>query len=251
MYNIYSERVMDMDITNIVDVLIVLLILLAGVNGYHRGVIKQVVSTVGLLLIIALAFYFKNPLAEFLSFNLPFFKFWGSFSGVTALNIIFYQLVSFIIIFSVLEVALKLSIKISGIIEKILKYTIILGIPSKILGFVVGILEGFIVVFVALFFLKQPAFHITPLENSKLAGTILNSTPFLSNICSDMVEAVDDIYQVVEKYQEEEKDADELNLETIDVMLKHKIITSDYVVKLVNIGKIKVDGIDEILEKYE
>ena len=240
-----------MDITNIVDVLIILIILLSGVNGYHRGVIKQVVSTVGLLLIIALAFYFKNPLAEFLSFNLPFFKFWGSFSGLTSLNIIFYQLISFMIIFSVLEVVLKFSIKISGLIEKILKYTIILGIPSKILGFVVGVVEGFIVVFVALFFLKQPAFHITQLENSKLADTILNSTPILSGISSDMVEAIDDVYKVIEKYQDEDRNNEKLNLETIDVMLKHKVITPDYVIKLVDIGKIKVDGIDKVLEKYE
>ncbi|MBE6147565.1 MAG: CvpA family protein [Firmicutes bacterium] len=251
MYNIYSEGMIIVDITNIVDVLIILIILLSGVNGYHRGVIKQVVSTVGLLLIIALAFYFKNPLAEFLSFNLPFFKFWGSFSGLTSLNIIFYQLISFMIIFSVLEVVLKFSIKISGLIEKILKYTIILGIPSKILGFVVGVVEGFIVVFVALFFLKQPAFHITQLENSKLADTILNSTPILSGISSDMVEAIDDVYKVIEKYQDEDRNNEKLNLETIDVMLKHKVITPDYVIKLVDIGKIKVDGIDKVLEKYE
>ena len=58
---------------NIVDVVIVLLILLCGVVGFKRGVFKQLVSTVGFVLVFILAFYLKNPVAEFLSLNLPFF----------------------------------------------------------------------------------------------------------------------------------------------------------------------------------
>ena len=41
-----------------------------------------------------------------------------------------------------------------------------------------------------------------------------------------------------------------LNLKSIDVMLEHKIITTDYVIKLVDANKIKVTGIDNIINKY-
>ena len=77
---------------NIVDVLIILGILLFGVSGMKRGGIRQIVGTVGFIIVLMLAFYLKNPLAEFLSLHLPFFKFGGVYHGVTALNIL---LVSF------------------------------------------------------------------------------------------------------------------------------------------------------------
>ena len=81
---------------NIVDAIIILLILACGVAGFKRGVLKQLVSTVGFVIIVILAFYLKNPIAEFLSLHLPFFNFGGSFANVTSLNIILYQIISFI-----------------------------------------------------------------------------------------------------------------------------------------------------------
>ena len=122
---------------NIVDAIIILLILACGVAGFKRGVLKQLVSTVGFVIIVILAFYLKNPIAEFLSLHLPFFNFGGSFANVTSLNIILYQIISFILVIFILEVILGILIRVTGVIETILKFTIILGIPSKILGFIV------------------------------------------------------------------------------------------------------------------
>ena len=112
-----------MSITNIVDVIIILIIMLWGVIGLKRGVVKQSVMTLGTILIFVLAFYLKNPLADFLSLNLPFFNFGGIFKGVTSLNIILYQLIAFIIVVSILQIGLNILTRVSGIIEKILKYT--------------------------------------------------------------------------------------------------------------------------------
>lgn len=233
---------------NIIDVLIILFIALVGVIGFKRGVIKQTVSTVGLIIIVILAFQLKNPLAEFLSLHLPFFDFFGAFEGVTTLNIILYQLISFLIIFALLEIILRVLISITGVIEKILKYTIILGIPSKLLGLLVGLIEGFIITFIVLFFLKQPAFNIKEFESSTLTPKILESTPVLSGFASDLVETFNDVYLLGKEYSLE--DVNSLNRETIDVMLKHGIISTDYVVKLMDADKIEIDGIDSVLNKY-
>ena len=150
------------DYMNIVDAIIILLILSFGAMGFKRGVLKQLVTTVGFVIVIVLAFYLKNPIAEFLSLNLPFFKFGGVFANVTSINIILYQLISFILVVTILEIVLGVLIKITGVIEKILKFTVILGIPSKILGFFVGIIEGFVVVFLVLFILRQPGSKFNP-----------------------------------------------------------------------------------------
>lgn len=240
-----------MNITNIIDVLIFLTIVLMGVIGWKKGVLKQTVSTVGFVLIVIVSFYLKNPIAEFLSLHFPFFKFGGVYGGIVSFNILLYQLIAFLIVILILETILQIVVKVTGIIEKILKFTIILGIPSKILGMIVGIIEGFIIVFIALFFFKQPLFNIKQFDDSKLTNKILNSTPILSNISQDFVDTFNDIYDLSEKYTNESMTSEELDLASIDTMLKHKIITTKYVQKLVDNGKIKLLGIDNIINKYE
>lgn len=235
---------------SIVDAIIVLLILACGVAGFKRGVLKQTVSTVGFIIVVILAFYLKNPIAEFLSLHLPFFSFGGNLANTASLNIILYQLISFILVILVLETVLGILIRITGIIEKILKFTVILGIPSKILGFVVGVVEGFIITFILLFFLRQPGFNLKIFDGSKLTNPILNSTPVLSQVAGDFVDTFNDLYELGNDYYEQKLDANTLDLKSIDVMLEHKIITPNYVIKLVDAKKIKIDGIDSIINKY-
>ena len=67
--------------------------------------------------------------------KLPFFNFGGIFKGVTVLNILIYELIAFFVVLAVLFVLLRIFTFFSFMIEKILDLTIILGIPSKILGF--------------------------------------------------------------------------------------------------------------------
>lgn len=235
---------------SIVDAIIILIVLACGAAGFKRGVLKQLVTTVGFVVVVVLAFYLKNPIAEFLSLHLPFFTFGGVFANVASINIILYQLISFILVIIILETILNVLIKVSGVIEKILKFTIILGIPSKILGFVVGIVEGFIVVFLILFVLKQPGFNLKIFDDSKLTNPILNSTPVLSQVAGNFVDAFNDLYELGNDYYEQEMDENTLNLKSIDVMLEHKIITTDYVIKLVDSNKINVMGIDSVINKY-
>lgn len=235
---------------NIVDAVIILLILACGAAGFKRGVLKQLVSTVGFVLVVVIAFYLKNPLAEFLSLKFPFFTFGSAVGNAASFNIILYQLISFILVVIVLESILNILIKVTGIIEKILKFTIILGIPSKILGFIVGVIEGFIITFLILFFLRQPGFNIKVFDGSKLTDPILKSTPVLSQISKGFVDTFNDLYELGDEYNDKKMDENTWNLKSIDVMLKHKIITPSYVVKLVDANKIEVTGIDSVINKY-
>ena len=88
----------------LVDVLIIIFILIGGALGWKRGVIKEAASALGIVLITVLSFIFKNPLSIILYENLPFFKFGGIFKGVTVLNIALYELIAFLIVFSILMI---------------------------------------------------------------------------------------------------------------------------------------------------
>ena len=57
---------------NIVDVIIILLIAFGGVMGFKRGFTRSLVSALGTIAIVVLAFLLKNPVSVLLYENLPF-----------------------------------------------------------------------------------------------------------------------------------------------------------------------------------
>ena len=231
---------------NIVDIIIILFILLCGVVGFKRGIFKQLVLCVGLILTFYLAYKFKDPLGEFFLLRLPIFDFPNLFKGVITLNIIVYQTLAFVLILAVLLLIFDFILSITGLFEKILKITIILGIPSKILGFIGGLLEGYVVVFVILFFLTQPAFSFQFFQDSNLSQKILTSSPVLTDITKDTVEVVKEIYAL-----KDEKGTKLLNQKSLDIMLEHGMVTYDTAKKLSDEGKINFEGIDEVLNKHK
>ena len=218
---------------NFVDILIIIVLISGGITGAHNGFFKQSVVLIGTIICFILAWMFKNPIANFLSFNLPFF----SFNGLKSLNILFYQLVAFLSLLALLSAVLIVLIKITGVFEKILKFTIVLGIPSKILGFIVGLIETYIIVFAVLFFAKQPIFNQELFDESTLTPVIINSSPGLSNIVENMNDSLKDIYTITKNY-EDNKDENRTNKEIIDSLLKHKVINQNYVDKTKKQGKI-------------
>lgn len=231
---------------NIVDIIIIIFILLSGIVGFKRGVFKELVICAGTLFVFYLAYQFKDPIGEFLLLKLPMFDFPNLFKGVITLNILVYQLLAFIVVLAILLIIFNLVVSITGLFEKLLRITIVLGIPSKILGFLVGLVEGYVIAFIILFFLTQPAFSFDHFINSKYANAILTSSPVLTNITNDTVELMQDIYDL-----KDEEDTNVLNSKILDMMLDKKMVKYETVEKLYETGKINFDGIEAILERYK
>ena len=234
----------------IVDILIVVLILLFGLYGYHTGFIKTVVGTVGLIVVFVLAFLFKDPLAEWLSFNLPFFDLPGFFKGISVLNVVIYQLIAFIIVFFVLMMVFALVIKLSGLIEKILKWTIVLRLPSKILGFIVGIMMGIVVASSILMIVSLPVFNFEFVHESKVKNFLMEVVPITGTLSSDTNKAINEIMDLKKVYNDNEN-KDEFNSKSLDILLKYNIINVDYAKKLIDSQKLIVKDGDKIINKYK
>lgn len=230
---------------NIIDIVVILIILMSGIVGFKRGVFKELVMTVGFVIVFIISFKLKNPLAEWLSLHLPFFNFGNIFDNVGIINVIFYQTIAFIIIFSLLMIIFNIILTVTSIFEKILKFTIILGIPSKILGLLVGLVEGYIIGFIIMFVMSQPMFgNIT--ETSKLKGSMLNSTPILTDIVSEMNDTVIDIYNLKDSTDDHKK----LEYDITKIMLEHNLVEPDYIIKLIDANKIEIDNAEELLKSY-
>lgn len=235
---------------NIVDLIIIILILFGAVIGFKRGFTKSLVSAVGLIAIVIIAFLLKNPVSTVLYEHLPFFQFGGVIKGVTVLNIALYELLAFIIVLAVLGIVLKILMIATSIFERILTLTIILGIPSKILGAIIGVLEWFILVFIGLYVLNMPVVNVKEIDNSTLAPKILNNTPILSGVIKDTNAVINEFASIKDKYTDKNVDTNEFNKETLDLFLKYNVVSVDSIDKLIKDNKLKIDGIDEVLVKY-
>ena len=235
---------------NIVDLIIIILILFGAVIGFKRGFTKSLVSAVGLIAIVIIAFLLKNPVSTVLYEHLPFFQFGGVIKGVTVLNIALYELLAFVIVLAILGIVLKILMIATSIFERILTLTIILGIPSKILGAIIGALEWFILVFIGLYVLNMPVVNVKEINNSTLAPKILNNTPILSGVIKDTNAVINEFASIKDRYTDKNVDTNEFNKETLDLFLKYNVVSVDSVDKLIKDNKLKIDGIDEVLVKY-
>jgi len=236
-----------MDNLNFIDAIILLVILLGGVIGFKEGAIKRLTSVIGLIVVVILSFILKNYLSALFYENLPFFNLWGIFKGIQVINIVFYETLAFILVASILMIVYHVLLFVTGIIEKILKATIILSIPSKIIGFFIGIIENYIWVYLVLFILTLPVFKIPDLYNSKTAMFMLKETPVLSKYTSKTVDIYEDIYEIIEN--KGAKSTEEVNKEALEVMLKYEIISVDSVDKLIEKNKIDINN-SSFLDKY-
>lgn len=236
---------------NIIDLLIIIFILIGTAVGFKRGFTSSLFNFVGVILVIIIAYFLKNPISEFLMNFCPFFSFGGIIKGVTVLNIAVYEIIAFILVFSLLMIGLKALLMATGILETLLKFTIVLGLPSKILGAIVGLIENYIIVFFVLYILSMPNFlDVGFIKDSTYREPILKNTPILSNVAESTLAVLDEFKGLSDKYTETEN-SNEFNLETLDLFLKYKVVTVDVVQKLDDSGKIKIEGIETVLNKYK
>ncbi len=234
---------------NIIDSIIIVILIAGVIAGLRSGVLKLSVSLIGTLVVIIFAWTLKNPVAELLYENMPFFNFSGAIEGVTVLNILLYETAAFLIVCAILGIILQILLKITGIIEKVFNATIVLGLVSKLLGAVVGFIQAYVILFIILFFFKQPFINLTGVNDSKLSNFILNNTPVLGKAMKETNETFEEIYVLKDKYKDI-RNKNEFNKEALDIFLKNKIITVKSVKILKDKNKLKFRGLDSLIEKY-
>ena len=225
---------------NVVDILILIFLGFGALLGFKRGFTKQLVSLVGIFAIVILSFLLKNPISVLLYNNLPFLNFGGIFKDLTVINILVYEFIAFFIIFVLLTVIFKILLKVTSIFEKILKFTIILGIPSKILGAILGIVQNLIYAFIILYILNLPMFGVNIVEDSKIGKGILEKTPILTNVCDKSLSVINEIGKLKDEYTET-TDVSSYNQKVLNLMIENGVITKDNAQTLID--KKKINGV--------
>ncbi len=237
---------------NILDIVIALVLIMSAIIGFKRGAIKEVVSLVGIIIVFILAFSLKGVLGNVLCKWLPFFNFAGNLEGVTVLNILLYQLIAFLIIYSLLFSVYMIVVKISGVVQKLVHMTIILWLPSKVIGAVVAFITGYVMVFVVLLALLIPLKDTDIFKNSKFANYIVYDTPILASSSENISTSINEIYELGEDLSKGDISKNEANVKTMDILLKYKVVSAETARELVVLDKLDdISGLDKAIEKYE
>ena len=234
---------------NFIDFFVIIFLIFGLLLGFKRGFIKSVVMLVGTILVVLLAFYLKNPLAELMYEKLPFFDFKGVFAGVTVLNILIYEGIAFFIVLVVLGIIFKFILFITKIVDKLLNSLIVLTLPSKLLGMVVGLIESVIILFIFLFISTQVNFFANDIHQSKYGSLILKKTPFLSSYTSKIYKAGEEIFLLKDDYKEA-KDKTEFNKKALHTLLKYEVLDVKSADKLIATDKLKIEDAEEIINIY-
>lgn len=228
-----------------IDVVLIVVILFGAFIGFKKGLINNIISFIGVIIAIMIAWYLKNPISEFMYTSLPFF----SFKGETALiNIIIYELIAFLLIATILLIILKLIVKVTGLIDKILSVTTTLGFISKILGFAFGFIETYVLSFIVLFILYHCTGLYNEIDNSVVASRMLNSTPVLSKFVEGESKSLQEISDLKDIYK---VGTDEYNEHLFETLIKYNVIDTKTAKKLVEKDKVKVPNALDIINKYE
>lgn len=237
---------------NILDIIIVLILIMCAIVGFKRGAIKEIVSLVGIILVFVISFSLKGVLGNLLCKFLPFFDFAGSIEGLTVLNILLYQLIAFLIIYSLLYSVYMIVVKLSGVVQKLVHMTVVLWLPSKVIGAIVAALTGYIVTFAILLVLLIPLKNSSLFAESSIANYIIYESPVLSSSAEGISSSINEVYQLGEDVSHKRISVNEANLETMDILLKYDIVSPEVVRDLVRLDKLDdISGIDKVIRRYE
>ncbi len=227
---------------NVVDIIILVCLVLGALAGFHKGVIKSLVQLIGTVGIAVLAYYLKDFAADFLIDKLPFFNFGGIFEGVTAMNVVLYELVSFVVIYVVLYCVLNIIISLSGLIEKLLKLTVVLAIPSKILGLIVGAIEGLAFAFLIVYIMFQIEFTTNFVKESTSGVVLLERMPLMGQIMAKTTLAMEDINKLLNEFKDNEN-RKEVNVQVFSTLVHYNIVDKDEVLKIIKDKKLELDNV--------
>ena len=224
---------------NIFDIGIILVLISFIVVGLKKGVIKELVSLVGIILVFILSWNLKGFIGNFLCLNLPFIEFKGAISNISSLNIMMYQMIAFIIIFSLLLGIYSISLKISRIVQKFVNMTLVLWIPSKILGAVVSFIKGYLILFIIFVFLMIPLGNYSIFKESTFIDIILNKTPIVSKHTSSFTKPISEIIDLSKKVNNKKITAKEANKRAISIMINYDVVDKNTIEKLYEKKKLK------------
>lgn len=233
---------------NILDIAIMAILILFIAAGFKNGVIKETVSLVGIIIVFILAWSTREIFGNFMCLHLQFF----SLDGYTFLNVLLYQALGFLVSFVIILGIFSIVLGISATIQKIVNATIILLIPSKLLGALVSFLKGYIIIFIILLIAIIPFGSNRLMKESYLVNRIVYNSPMLSKYTEKITKPVKEINELIEKATKGKMTKDEVNIEGLKIMMRYNVVSQKLIVRLKDMHRFdNIVGINSVIYSGE
>lgn len=172
------------------DLFIIIFLLFGLFLGLNRGFILQLLHLIGFITAFIVAVMYSGDLAERLRLWIPYPEMsdesaWADFLQMLPLEMAFYHIVSFAIIFFAIKIALQI---VASMLDFVASIPIIKSV-NKLLGAVLGFLEVYLIAFVILYVLVlAPIGGVQgAINNSSIALFMLENTPYFSDKVFELI----------------------------------------------------------------
>lgn len=204
---------------NLVDIFFLLIILVCGLIGLKRGFFKELVLTVGYIILLIISYKLITPTANLIISLVKV--------GNNPLNLLIYQIIAFLVVFIILGIIFQLIVFLTNILEKLLNVTIVLGIFSKILGFILGLVKGVIVAYLLSLLFTLPMFNnIAMFRNSSVRTELLTKMPNIK------------LNKIVNEISKLDINSNDFNKQVLQILIKYNILTKEKVIDMVKSGQL-------------
>ena len=204
---------------NLVDIFFLLIILVCGLIGLKRGFFKELVLTVGYIILLIISYKLITPTANLIISLVKV--------GNNPINLLIYQIIAFLVVFIILSIIFQLIVFLTNALEKLLNITIVLGIFSKILGFILGLVKGVIVAYLLSLLFTFPMFNNIPMfRNSTVKSELLTKMPNIK------------LNQIVNEISKLDINSNDFNKQVLQILIKYNILTKEKVIDMVKSGQL-------------
>ena len=204
---------------NLVDIFFLLIILVCGLIGLKRGFFKELVLTVGYIILLIVSYKLITPTANLIISLVKV--------GNNPINLLIYQIIAFLVVFIILSIIFQLIVFLTNALEKLLNITIVLGIFSKILGFILGLVKGVIVAYLLSLLFTLPMFNNIPMfRNSTVKSELLTKMPNIK------------LNQIVNEISKLDINSNDFNKKVLQILIKYNILTKEKVIDMVKSGQL-------------
>ena len=204
---------------NLVDIFFLLIILVCGLIGLKRGFFKELVLTVGYIILLIISYKLITPTANLIILLVKV--------GNNPINLLIYQIIAFLVVFIILSIIFQLIVFLTNALEKLLNITIVLGIFSKILGFILGLVKGVIVAYLLSLLFTLPMFNNIPMfRNSTVKSELLTKMPNIK------------LNQIVNEISKLDINSNDFNKQVLQILIKYNILTKEKVIDMVKSGQL-------------
>ena len=232
---------------NYIEIIMIIFILLGLIVGWSKGFWKTGTDLLAIFISMVIASMFKKPLAILLMKILPFIEFG---KDIYSLNIIFYYIIAYFVIFLLIMVIYQAIMIRTGLDEKLVEKGFSSNILSKSISSILGLPFMIIILYNLLLVVNFSYINVKAIDDSNMINSFFTKMLILNNTNSNLYLAEENASEYLHKKLYKKLSNKEKDNIIIYEFYLNDLVDSNTISTLKKQGKIKKD-VTKIYDKSE